>query len=126
MKDKLPVKITDILIILLSVSLTVFMAFRIYLKPWNTVHVLIENQSQKWVYPLGAEETVRVSGPLGITVLRIHGNEAWVESSPCNNQICVAAGNLRRHGEFAACLPNHVLLAIEGREDERGVDGSAW
>jgi len=126
MKRKLPVNIPDIIIIMLAVTVTGFFTFRIYLKPRNSVQVLIENQNQKWIYPINAEETVKVNGPLGITVVRIHGNEAWVESSPCNNQICVAAGILRRRGEFAACLPNSVLLAIEGNGDESGVDGSAW
>ena len=126
MKGNPALKITDIIIILLSAALIGFLIFNIYLKPWNSVQVLIENHNQKWIYPISAEETVKVKGPLGITVIRIHGNEAWVESSPCNNQICVAAGVLRRCGEFAACLPNSVLLAIEGNEDERGVDGSAW
>ena len=123
---KLPLKVSDIIIIFFCASLTFFLAFRIYLNPQDTIQVLIEGRNSKWIYPMNAEETVCVNGPLGITVIRLHENKAWVESSPCHNQICVAAGNLHRRGEFAACLPNRVLLAIEGNDAASAVDISAW
>jgi len=125
MKRKLPVKIPDIVVILLALGLTGFSAFTVYAKPQATTQVYIEGQGQQWVFPLDAEETVNVKGPLGITVVRIHGNEAWVESSPCENKICIGAGHLYRNGEFAACLPNNVLVMIEGNDDSKAIDGIA-
>lgn len=125
-KGKIPVRPWDIVIILVALGLTGFTAFSVYMKPRNTIQVLIEGQNQKWIFPLEAEETITVSGPLGNTVVRIHENQAWVESSPCDNQICVAAGHLHGRGEFAACLPNNVLLMIEGYDDLRKLDGAAW
>ena len=125
MKGKLPVKIPDIVIILMALGLTGFSAFRVYVKPQSTTRVLIEGSTQQWVFPLDAEETVNVRGPLGITVVKIHGDEAWVESSPCDNKVCVGAGHLNRNGEFAACLPNNVLLIIEGHDDDKGIDSTA-
>ena len=113
-------------VILAALGLCGFSAFSVYIKPQNTVQVQIEAQDQKWVFPLDAEETVEVEGPLGKTVVRIHLNEAWVESSPCNNQICVAAGHLHGRGEFAACLPNKVLLFIEGHDSSGAIDAAAW
>ena len=74
---------------------------------------------------MGAEETIYVRGPLGNTVIRIHDNQAWVESSPCDNQVCVAAGILHGNWGFAACLPNNVLLMIRGRDD-RKLDSRTW
>jgi hypothetical protein len=120
-----PVKPWDIVIILLALSLTGFSFFSTYLKPRNILQVLIQGQNQKWIFPMGAEETVNVQGPLGSTVVRIHENQAWVESSPCKNKICVSAGHLRSNGEFAACLPNKVLIMIEGNDAPEGIDGYA-
>ncbi len=34
--------------------------------------------------------------------------------SDCPDQVCVDAGVLRRAGEAAACLPNKVMVYIEG------------
>jgi hypothetical protein len=121
------IKIADVLIIMLAAVLTGFSAFTAYLKPRNSVRVLIRGHDREWTLPLDAEEAVIVQGPLGNTIVRIHDNEAWVESSPCENQTCVAIGHVRRPGAWAVCLPNNVLLIIEGddgREDD--VDGAAW
>ena len=127
MKGKLPIKIPDVVIILLASGLTVFSGFAAYVKPANTIQVLIEGPNQRWVYPLDAEETVSVKGVLGDTVIRIHDNEAWVESSPCDNQTCVAMGHVNFRGAWVACLPNNVFFMIEGSNDLRNnLDGAAW
>ena len=126
MSDKISVKAADVIIILFSLSLTVFSAFKVYVKAADSVQVLIEGQNQKWVFPITADETVEVSGPLGVTVIKLCSGEAWVESSPCKNQLCVSSGILNRYGEFAACLPNMVFLALEGRDEKQEVDITAW
>ena len=115
---KLPVKIPDIFIIFLAAGLTVFSAYSVYVKPQGVSQVLIKGQGSEWTFQLDADETVVVSGPLGDTVVKIHGNRAWVESSPCENQTCVASGFVERQGQWAACLPNNVLLMIHGTGDE--------
>lgn len=38
-------------------------------------------------------------------------------SSDCADQICVHAGNLGTQGQFAACLPNEVVMKIVAVED---------
>ena len=93
----------------------------------------IKAEDSEWVFPLDADETVRVSGPLGDTVIGIHGKQAQVLSSPCANQICVASGAVHSQGQWAACLPNRVLLSIApaqgsavSAEDEHSVDAATW
>ena len=115
----------DIVIILIVAVLTFFSAYVVYLKPSGQTRVLIRGQSGEWVFPVEADETIVVSGPLGDTIARIHGNNAWIESSPCANQTCVAQGALARQGQWAACLPNNVLLIIYGAKDN-DVDTVAW
>jgi len=88
--------------------------------------VVIEGSGRRWVYPLDAEETIAVPGPLGNTVVRIHDSQAWVESSPCDNKTCVHAGKLRSGWNFAACLPNSVLVMIAGSDSSGAVDGASW
>jgi hypothetical protein len=122
---KLPIKIPDILIILLAAGLTFFSAYTAYIKPQGQAQVLIRGQDSEWAFPIDAEETVIVPGPLGDTVVSIRGNRARVESSPCENQTCVASGTLARQGQWAACLPNNVLLMIHGTGDD-DVDAHVW
>ena len=122
---KLRVKFLDILIIFLAAGLTLFTAFTAYVKPQSAARVLIRGQDREWTFLLNSDETVVVAGPLGDTIVRIGENSAWVESSPCANQTCIASGHLARQGQWAACLPNNVLVMIHGAEDD-DVDASAW
>lgn len=45
-------------------------------------------------------------------------------SSDCRDQVCVNAGKLHNPGDFAACLPNDLVLKIvsEGQGDDDGPD----
>ena len=120
----------DVAIILLAIGLTGYSAFAVYMQPRHTPRVLIQGPTRSWVFPLDAEETVRVRGVLGDdTVIRIHGNEVWVESSPCENQTCVGMGhiNVNSFWSWVACLPNNVFFVVEGNDDSRiFTDGAAW
>ena len=127
MKGKPLVKFWDMVIIILALFLTGFSAFTVYGGHHNTTQVFIQSRNQQWVFPLDADETVTVRGPLGDTVIRIHERQAWVESSPCENQICVSAGHIRSRGIWVACLPNSVFLMIEGKNESKDqIDSVAW
>jgi len=121
---KVKVRIVDIIIILAVAGLTVFAFYIAYMRPQGTSLVLIRGDAGEWVYPLNAEETIVLKGPIGDTTVRIHGNSAWIESSPCDNYTCIAVGSVSKQGEWVACLPNNVLLIIHGIND--GVDGITW
>ena len=131
MIKKIPLKPWDFPIIALAITAIFFSAYAVYARPQSNtgdprdIRVLIQGAGLEWVFPLDAEETVVVQGPLGNTVVRIHANEAWVESSPCANQVCVAAGHIRKAGVWVACLPNSVFLLLEGN-DEQSPDVVAW
>jgi hypothetical protein len=89
--------------------------------------VRIEGSGQQWIFPLDAEETVNVNGPLGNTVIQIHGNQAWVDSSPCKNQFCITMGHAKSNGDWAACLPNNVFFIIKGNNDiQKNTDAATW
>jgi len=118
-------KIIDIIIILIAVCLTLSSAYAAYVKPRSTVRVLIRGQDKEWTFPIETNETVAVKGPLGATIVKISGGKAWIESSPCGNQTCVGMGSVHRQGQWALCLPNKVMLFIEGTNDE-DIDIITW
>ena len=119
------IKILDIIIIFIAASITVSSAYAAYIKPDNSVRVLIRGQGKEWTFPLETNETVSVNGPLGDTIVKINEGRAWIESSPCNNQTCVGMGYVHRQGQWAMCLPNKVMLIIEGKDDE-DIDSITW
>jgi len=119
------IKILDIIIILLSVCLTFSSAYAAYVKPQSTVRALIKGQDKEWTFPLDTNETVTVNGPLGDTIVKINEGKARIESSPCENQTCVGMGSVHKQGQWALCLPNKVMLFIEGTND-KDIDTITW
>jgi hypothetical protein len=119
-------RLIDFFIILLAAGLIVFLGYEAYMSP-KSDRVMIQGPHGKWTFPVdAADETVVVHGPLGETVVKIGGGHAWVESSPCQNQTCVATGGVRKHGHWAACLPNNVFLLVQGIKRENEVDVVTW
>jgi hypothetical protein len=126
-KNKLPLKPLDFAVLAVSLVLTLCSALAVYSGAESGARVVIQGSGRTWIFPLEAEERIAVPGPLGETVVGIGGSRAMVLSSPCANQTCVAAGHIARPGNWTACLPNKVLVSIEGKGDEDGtVDAAAW
>jgi len=74
-----------------------------------------------FVAPLDQPRRFALEGPLGQTELEIAGGAVRVLASPCPHQVCVAMGSIDRAGELLACVPNHLLIRIEGTAPgERG------
>ena len=86
--------------------------------------VAVEGARNAWLFPVDAEETVAVPGPLGDTVVNIDKGSAYVVSSPCANQLCVAQGKIHRPGSLVSCLPNRMAVTIRGKRNN--VDGGTW
>jgi hypothetical protein len=97
-----------------ALIITVLSALFVYAGTGVEETVIIKGSGGSWVFPLGAEETLAVPGPLGDTVVELRDGEVRVLSSPCANQTCVTAGRIHSRGQWVACLPNRVLLRVEG------------
>ncbi len=72
----------------------------------------------------GEEKTFSISqNPNVIFRVDTDGNIEFI-ASDCPDKVCVNTGKIHRVGEYAACLPNGIILKIvpEGERDEDDVD----
>jgi len=67
---------------------------------------------------LTEDQTITIPGKLGDSIIEIHNNSIRFVSSPCRGKQCVHSGWLKEGGEFAACLPNRISVAVS-RADMR-------
>jgi hypothetical protein len=122
--------IPDTGMIILALGVVLFSAAVVYGGGSGAPRVVLESDGRRWEYPLDATETIAISGPLGDTVVELRGNQVRVVSSPCTGQNCVAAGAIRRHGQWIACLPNRVMVAVQSAGESSGkgpeLDASSW
>ena len=127
------IKAFDFVAIGLVLGITVLSAVFIYAGAGTQSRVIIKGEKARWIYSREGTEIVNVPGPLGDTVVEIKDNRTRILESPCDNQTCVSAGSIRLHGQWIACLPNRVLVSIEGNiandgndEDNITVDAVVW
>jgi hypothetical protein len=79
--------------------------------------VVIEASGTQWIYPLDADRTEAVKGPIGETIVVIEGGKAFVRDSPCPDKLCVHMPAISQPGQWIACLPNKVFVRVRGGKD---------
>ncbi|MFP4330204.1 MAG: NusG domain II-containing protein [Alkalispirochaetaceae bacterium] len=125
------VKSLDILSILIAVAVVVGFSLYALEQGGEGDSLVVETDEGTFLYPLDQEQTLEFDGPLGEpTVLEVRDGQARFVTSPCRDKICIAAGALENHQEWAACLPNRVfaqvLLTDEEGEEDPGVDAGTY
>ena len=70
---------------------------------------------------LAENQIVHVTGPLGETEVEVKDGQARIRRSPCTKKLCIKSGFIRYADRIAACLPNRVVVRIQGRS-HRGID----
>ncbi|HHV42576.1 MAG TPA: hypothetical protein GXX72_07025 [Clostridiaceae bacterium] len=117
---------TDLLIVglILLIGLIIFLWNRHQAKTdFNSAHIFCDNELIA-VVPLNSGEDKDISFaqcPEIVFHLYAEGEIAFVVSS-CPDKICIKSGKLSGTGEWAACLPNRVLLRIIGNDSEQNPD----
>ena len=65
-------------------------------------------------YPLNRAGTFPLNG--GSNTLVVGDGMAWVSEANCPDKVCMGMGKISRNGEFIACLPNRLIVVVEGGE----------
>ena len=84
--------------------------------------VVIEVDAKRLArFPLTTDHVAHVQGPLGTTEVEIKNGRARIVRSPCKLKVCIKSGYIQYADRLSACLPNKVVVRIEG-ETQRGLD----
>jgi len=67
------------------------------------------------------DRDLEVTGPAGVTVVRIHAGQAWIARAPCRNHVCQRMGRISGSGRSLVCIPNRVVVRFAAHDP--GVDG---
>ncbi len=73
------------------------------------------NGENRYVESLQKDCDLNVTGPLGVTSIRIDRGYAYVLSSPCPHKTCIKMGKISRSGDILVCVPNRILIRILGK-----------
>ena len=87
----------------------------------QTVSIFLENR-ELYRLLIFEDRTITVQGDIGETVVKIEHGKVWIENAPCPHQLCKNMGKISRSGEIIVCIPNKLLIRIEG-SSEHSIDG---
>lgn len=99
--------------------------------------VIIESGGELFAeYPLSQDTEIIVPAPSGVryrdpkaapadagdectqyryfNIVRISGGKVSVSAASCRNQVCAKHGSISKTGESIVCLPNRLVVTIEG------------
>jgi hypothetical protein len=106
-----PLKIGDILVIIL------FLSFVFFLPKKHGEKVIISvDKTNDFVYPLNQNKEIIVNGKLGEAKIEIRDGKVRILNSPCPLKICEKKGWISKKGDFIICVPNRVIIKIEGKK----------
>ncbi|MCL2678066.1 MAG: NusG domain II-containing protein [Clostridiales bacterium] len=74
------------------------------------------------VYALNEDRTIEIDEGGCMNIIVISGGQAQMSHANCPNQLCLRQKPIGKTGQSIVCLPNKLLLMIEGG-DPSGLDG---
>lgn len=107
----------DILFLLAFSAVCVFSFLQIPKKNSERRTLVIKTPEGKFAYDMATDRTLEFDGLIGKTRISIYGKKARFDDSACDNKTCVLRGELSEAGQWAACLPNGIMIYIEGEEE---------
>lgn len=113
----------DVLVVVLLLVLAVAVSALTIGREAGSRAVVVVAGQRSAVLPLEATTRITVQGPLGPTVVEGTGHAVHVVSSACPQNVCVRMGEVSAVGETILCVPNRVVVRVEGDTGDQGVDG---
>jgi hypothetical protein len=84
-------------------------------EPGATVCILMQERKIGSLSIL-KDTVITVSGSIGKTEIRIENGRVWISNAPCANRICQHQGKISRNGQMLVCVPNRIIVQIEGQK----------
>ena len=84
--------------------------------PAGTRVVASTDEQVCFIAALDQPGAVELDGPLGKTTLVIDAEGARITGSPCPRKVCMTMGPARQTGDLLACVPNRILVNIDGQQ----------
>lgn len=108
----------DIILSLISLIMIILFTSKSLTNNEDNSFITVKVDKKNYIYPVDKDRTLTFSGILGDTKVKIEGGKAAIIESPCRNHTCIEMGEIDKNGESAACLPNRVIVTVEGGESE--------
>jgi len=107
----------DKFLIVSIILITILMSITIFQHRDDGAYVVIEVDGKAINrIRIDKTDTISVSGSSGLTKVEIRNGKARIISSSCPSKFCIKSGSIKNIGQMIVCVPNHVVVRIEGEK----------
>lgn len=106
-----------LIIILISFSITGFVLQKRTVQEGKFYTVEV-NSKTLYRLSLHSDTLITIKGKTGDIKIRVQSRRVSVLESSCPLRICVKTGWIKRPGEAIICVPNNMVIRIEGEKKE--------
>ena len=120
------IKRSDLILItgILAASAVVFAVNTALLEPGATVKV-VAGRDVYGIYELTEDRELRIEAGGDFNVIEVSGGTAKMKEASCANGDCLRQHAAGMAGQSIVCLPNKILITIEGY-NENDIDSVAY
>lgn len=119
-KKRFAVKKADLIILTAILALCALFAVGYLLFGRQGASVVVEIDGERYAgYPLSEEREIDLGG----NVLVISNGQAYMKEADCPDLICVSHMPISKAGQTIVCLPNRVIVRVDGEPETDAVIG---
>ena len=115
---------------ILIVAFSIMTGFKYYAFNNVKTYVIIEHNNQiveKVSLGHNQKMTIKIPTATGDNIVKIDGKKVGMQTAQCKDQDCIRQGFIDRQGQMIVCLPNRILIRIEGETPGKdGVDAVSY
>jgi len=89
------------------------LSFRVGRQPGTTARIIDGNGVTR-IVSLHENQSGTISGPAGITRFQVESGAIRITEAPCPHKHCMHLGRIHRSGEALICVPNRIVIEVEG------------
>jgi len=115
-------KPADVIIIFLIVA---FAGASFTFPPQNAGEKFVVSHDGKIILEgeLSKDSEYSINGSLGEMKLLVRDGKISVVKSNCSRKLCIKRGSIAKQGESIICVPNRVIITIQGKGKVDGITG---
>ena len=106
-----------LVLLLLILGGTGFVGVNFTRHPGETCSIAINGKLTHHL-ELNKNKDLLVNGAIGECLIRIKDKKVRVIHSQCPQKICVKTGWISKSGEFIICVPNKIVIKIDGEKQD--------
>lgn len=103
-----------ILAVVLLLSFFCWLAFSLGGSQNAASATIMQNGETITTVMLDHHEILTIEGDLGTSTIEIAPNRIRMQEAPCPDHTCVKTGWIYHSGQIIACVPNRIIIRIQG------------